>query len=273
MNFSRIQNQLLCLRKHKELLDQYNIQPVFATADAELTVEEFDTIHITQFKEEYTNLARKIVYSLDHLYNKYTFDYVIKIDDDTLFNIDRFDLSILTHDYIGRFYDEFTKNEIIINLPAYNLHETVRLYPSAYSCDPFEFASGDFYILSKKAVQEVISNTEILEIFYSENVRVSEDQFVGYCLRAEHITKFDFKYETDITMQYVLQITSNITSIHPVCNSMFASLLNKAPEEQLQDLIDSSSLIRRKFLIEALKTNIKNVIFNFVNLKKSSGMG
>lgn len=272
-NLPRIQNQLLCLDKHKELIKNYNIRPVFATADADLTVEGYDTIYLEGLEEKYTNLARKIVYSLKHVNENYEFDSLIKIDDDTLFNVDRLNLDIFKHDYVGRFYDHFTQNEIRINLPAYNLYETIKLYPSAYSDCKFSFASGDFYVLSKKAVNEVVNNIDVLEAFYKENVRISEDQFVGYCLRSSEITKLDYKHETNRTRQHVLQITTNITSVHPIINTMFASLLDKTPEQQVSSLLVSPSLSYRNILLEKLKLNIKNVIFDFVNSKKLSGMG
>jgi hypothetical protein len=274
LNSIRIQNQIQNIKKHKNLLEKYNIHPIFCTLDENLNIDKsYDVVCLSGFEEKYTNLARKIVHSFEFLYKNYKFDFIIKIDDDTIFNVDRLDLNVFNYDYIGKFFDNFTKNEIIINLPNYNINETIRLYPNAYSNTPFKYAGGNFYILSKKSIETIIANKDLLEDFYKENVRVSEDQFVGYCLRSENINKLDCNYQTKNTVQKVLQVTSNLTSLHPINNILFTKILHETPEKQLEILEKSSSLIYRKMLLKNLTDDIKSVVFDFVNSKKNSGMG
>lgn len=272
-NYVRISNQIENLKKHASLLTEYNIHPIFVTADKELDTKGYNVIQIETIEEKYTNLAQKVMNCFEHLQQTYSFDYLIKIDDDTLFNVDRLDCNIFTHDYIGLFFDHFTDNEIKIHLPNYNLYETIKLYPSIYTNSNFKFAAGNFYVLSNKAVKRVLEHKLVLNACYEENVRVNEDQFIGYCLQKDDITKYDYRYETKETKDQVLQITSNLTSLHPISNFLFQTMIPLSPEEQLKTLIKSASLMYRKVLLEQLKQNLKNVIFNFVNSKKLSGMG
>lgn len=273
MNCVRISNQIKNMEKHASLLTEYNIHPVFVTADKELDMKGYDVIQIETIEEKYTNLAQKVMNCFEQLHQNYSFDYLIKMDDDTLFNVDRLDYNIFTHDYIGLFFNHFTDNKFEIHLPNYNVYETIKLYPSIYTDSNFKFAAGNFYAISNKAVKRVLEHKLVLNDCYEENVRVNEDQFVGYCLRKDDITKHDYRYETEETRDHILQITSNLTSIHPINNMSFQSMLALSPEEQLKMLIQSTSLVYRKVLLEQLKQNLKNVIFDFVNSKKLSGMG
>ena len=273
MNKLRISNQIENLNKHKNLLVQYNIQPVFVTGDEDIQTGEYECIRLDNFQEKYTNLARKTVYSLEHLCQNYKFDYLIKMDDDVVFNVDQLDLEVFKYDYVGKFFNSFTKNEITIDLPSYNIREVIELYPSAFSDSPFKFAAGNFYVLSRKAAKIVADNKNLLEDFYKETVRISEDQFVGYCLQKQNITKHDYGYETPATRDLILQITRNLTTFHPVSDNLFMKLIRIAPQEQLKMIMQFSSLTYRRCLLEKLKSDIKNVIFDFANSKKLSGMG
>lgn len=273
LNRARIFNQIKNLERNKQELARNNIHPVFVTSDKDLIIDGYETLRLSNFEEKYTNLARKIVYSYEALCRSWEFDHIIKIDDDTFLNLERLDDLVFKYDYVGKFFSQFTQNEIVIKLPSYNIEETVPIYPKAFLTNPFSFAAGSCYFLSRKAVETVALNVPLLEEFYKENVRISEDQFVGYCLQSEEITKYNYEYETLETRDFVLQLTENLTSLHPVSNAIFKELIGLNPEEQLQTLLKSSSLVRRKVLLETLKNNLKSVIFDFVNSKKLSGMG
>lgn len=273
MNSERIVNQIENIKRNQKFFEEFNIQPLFVTGDVDLNIKGYQTLYLNNFEEKYTNLARKIVYALTEISKKFNYDYIIKMDDDTMFNASELDADVFNYDYVGRFFEKFTQNELVIKLPSYNVEETIKIYPAAFRDIPFEYAAGNFYILSKKAVDIVISNVHLLENFYKENVRISEDQFVGFCLHETNVTKWNYKYETEETEKFVLQLTKHLTSLHPITNTLFMELLTYPPKQQLEKLLKNNSLMRRKVLLQGLKDNLKQVIFDFVNSKKLSGMG
>lgn len=273
LNSERVSNQIENLKRNFVSLQKYNIQPLFVTADKDLIINDYKVLYLKNIEESYTNLAQKIVFGLKEIYETFSFDHIIKIDDDTLFNVDRLDAEVFNYDYIGHFFERFTNNKFIISFPSYNIEETINVYPSIFEKKEFSFAAGNFYILSKMAVQKVIYNIPVLLDMYKENVRISEDQFVGFCLQSKDITKLDYGFQNESTRNFVLQVTKNLTSIHPVSNNTYKALMTLAPEEQLQQILASSSLLRRKALLEQFKKNLIQVVFDFVNSKKISGMG
>jgi hypothetical protein len=275
LNKQRILNQIKNLEKHKQLLDSLNIHPKFLTADADLVIENYPVIRLTNFKDEYTNLAKKTIYGIEYVMLNEEFDYLIKMDDDTLFNVDCLTLDYFNSDYTGKFFETFAKNEITINLPAYGIRdEPIRLYPHDYLNTAFSFAAGNFYILSKKAAQIIVSNKLVLDKFYAECVHVSEDQLVGYLLRDPCISKQDIGYKTIETEVKRIQLTNNLVTLHPVPTSLYCSLLSKSPNDQLQALMNSNILyFGREKITEQIKTTIKKTVFELLNLKRMFGMG
>lgn len=275
LNKERIVNQIKNLKKHEQTLKQLNIIPKFVTSDTDLFAEQYEVIKLNNFEEKYTNLAKKTINLLKYIVANEEFDYAIKMDDDTLFNPDCLDFSYFNSDYTGNFFETFAKNEIIVNLPAYGINnESIRLYPFDYLNNPFIFAGGNFYILSKKATQIAISDTSTIDKFYSEYVHVSEDQLLGYLLRNSDITRQDIGYRTTEIQIKRLQLTKNLVSLHPVPTSLYASLLTKPPAEQLKMLLNSTILdYGRKKLTEKIKNTVKETIYELLNQKRTSGMG
>lgn len=275
LNKERILNQIKNLKKHEESLLKLNIHPKFVTADSDLIVDNFDVIKLSGFNEEYTNLAKKTVYGIEYAVLNENFDYLIKMDDDTLFNVDCLTLDCFKSDYTGGFFETFARNEIIINLPAYGIREEpIRLYPHDYLNTSFSFAAGNFYILSKKAAEIIATSKSILDKFYAEYIHVSEDQLVGYLLRDSNISKKNITYKTHETEAKRVQLTENLISLHPIPTALYSSLLSKTPNEQLNTLMASNILdFGRKKVTEQIKTTIKKTVFELLNLKRMSGMG
>lgn len=275
LNEERIIHQIKNLEKHENVLQQKNIEPIFVFGKGNniSCAKKYRCVEL-DVEEKYTNLAKKIFAFLEYSLEYEQFNNIIKIDDDTLFNIDLFKDLYLEYDYVGGFEETYSKNTITIDLPAYRWKKQILLYPSFYSTVEFGFARGDFYILSKKAVEEIVSQKTLLDKAYEENVRVGEDQFVGYCLRYSNFTRKDIKdssYDYNIK---ALQITENNLSLHPIHNNLFLTLLSKTPLEQANILSNSVlTNVSRETAGERLKANIHKTIAEFLNSKKSIGMG
>lgn len=273
LNQERITNQVKNLEKNKQWLEQYNIVPYFVSANPTPVIpSEYKVIELP-YNDEYFYLAKKTVLSIEHILEHTDCDYILKIDDDTIFNVDRFDLDYLQYDYVGGM-DSVKKSRIIIDLPPCRIYDELKLYPSLYSSAEFTFAHGDFYGLSRRAAEHVVSHKHLLDDMYTENVRVSEDQFVGYCMYLGNFTSLNIKSDVMDHNLKALQITKNYMSLHPIHNSMFLPFLEKTPEEQITALEKSTvSLIYREFKLLELKKELHNVILEFMNSKKSMGMG
>lgn len=271
-NLDRIHNQIKNLQKHKQFLKDFNIDPYFVLGKTKFAFESsYKTLYV-DVEEKYTNLYLKILEGFKKLYAE-GYDYVIKIDDDTIFNIDQFSLDILSADYIGRFHSEYSENSIDIKLPMFNIETQIKFFPSIFQ-EQFKFATGDFYILSRRAILVLLQKIDSFKEKLKEEY-VCEDQLVGFLLKPSVCTQKDIKLETNDAYFNVLQITKNCLSLHPIHTSLFDLLLNTPATKQLDTLLESGkiSYFYRKSLIKKLESNLKQVLFDFVNSKKSMGLG
>lgn len=274
----RIVNQLANLQKHSESLKLYNICPLFVYGDQPISVDvsPYDSLQL-DVEERYTNLYKK-VFGLFEKSLARDFDYLIKIDDDTLFNINLLGSLELTADYIGRFLPKFTENAIHIHIPMFNVYSAIQFYPKIFT-DQFKFATGDLYILSRRVVEFLANIKESLFNSLTEQEYICEDQLVGYCLKDQ---TQEFKCE-DITFSLeephyqIFQFTKHLMSLHPIHNEDYLCLVERDPENQLRYLLNTntkdSANFYRKGLLLKLKNDLEKVIFDFVNHKKMMGMG
>lgn len=269
-NKNRIVNQINNLNKHKSTLTNLNITPIFCIGNTNVSIDiPFDVIQLDT-EESYVNLYNKILESLKYININLEYDYIIKIDDDTLFNIDKFDLKMLSADYIGRQMSNTEDNYIC--LPRLNIFKHINLGMNKKDCS---YMTGDFYILSKKAVQHVLSNLNKVDSVKYMDSAIAEDYLIGYLLKDAPITTKDITLQTNEINLNFLQITENYMSIHPVLNWEFSSLINLPFDKQIERISNISgklSLIYRKKLTEQLQANIIQVINNFFNSPKSSGI-
>jgi len=124
--------------------------------------------------DSYKGLSKKIIKTINILYNLFDYDYIIKSDDDCIININRV-LENITYiekcDYVGclnNYKSEYNSN--------YNgLDNTKSTYYGPY----MNGANG--YMLSKKAIETIVNNKEqtdklLLNEFY-------EDKLIGDILR------------------------------------------------------------------------------------------
>jgi hypothetical protein len=231
----------------------------------------FDTICV-DVEDQYTNLHEKILESFKHIHHNVEYDFLIKIDDDTLFNVGLFDQNVLSADYTGRLVPRFVEN--FIQMPALGIFQKLKLYPESYANKSFSFMPGDFYILSKRAVDCVLANIKELDEF-DKNEFVAEDQLVGFLLRNSDVTINDIGLENDTTKNNFLQVTQNWMSIHPIMTHQFKHLSNMPINEQIHTIQKTSgktSFLYRKMIAHELQQKLTDVLKEFLNSKKSSGM-
>lgn len=267
---NRAVNQFNNLIKHKKHLKKHNIIPIFVTSNKALSfdVSPFHAVNFSQLEESYNNLYLKILESLKYIDSNIEYNYVIKIDDDTLFNIDKFNPNILTADYIGTPETNLAENYIC--LPRLNLFEKIDLGMHKGKCF---YMCGDFYILSKKAIKHILSNIEKTEEIKEEII--CEDYLIGHLLSNASITTKSIKSTPINQWEQHLQITQNYMSIHPIMDRDFDKLINASFEEQIKRLDEISSKIShayRTMLVEKLQKELIDVIKNFFNSQKSSGI-
>lgn len=275
-NIERIKFQISNLNKYKDIIEQKNIIPVFVFGNTKDDIYIPYTKWHVDVEERYTNLYKKILKGFQKsLENEY--DFLVKIDDDTIVNWDRFELNLIEgFDYIGRLQHFYTQNKITLDIPMYNLDTTINLYPKEFSTN-FSFATGDFYILSRKLVEHIVSYQDYVLSNFQEEEYVCEDQLIGFLtLKDRNFLVNDINY-SDMQMQlrHNLQITQNLLSIHPVNCVLFSSLKDKLPEDQLNFIVNKSStnLYYRQNQISLLRKSLVKTVLDFANSNKLMGMG
>jgi hypothetical protein len=268
-NKKRIEHQVQNLKSFK----QSKFTPVFVfgkTATSNITLN-YPRIDI-DVEERYTNLYKKLHEAYKFINVNYDFDYVCKIDDDTKVNLDRFNESLLDgKDYVGRFFSGKAGQKITIDLDTFDIKHVIQLNPN-FLDENFEFATGDCYFLSKKAVKRIAESS--IEEFQSQR-RVQEDRLFGYFLRGSDITRKDIKTINAKTTENKLQVTQDFFSIHPVSEHLFPSLVNQSAEDQLKTLDENKTinLMSRQSQLKDLTSRIMELICDFVDSKRTIGLG
>ena len=232
----------------------------------------FDTV-VVDIEDQYLNRSLKTKKIFEEVYNKFNFDFVIKIDDDTVINIDLIKNLDFSFDYIGRFQKCDIDSFIQLHLFKFNVFEKINAFSRIFD-RPFSFASGDFYVLSRQAVEKI--NAYTLPTLRKEDlIFLNEDQMIGYILCDKNFKILDINHKNNLIFKNDLQVTLNGLSIHPIAESLFEHLIKKPLEEQL-NIIDKNTLknlTSRKIYTHSLKENILNTIVEFLNKHKTIGLG
>lgn len=272
-NRNRVFNQIENLAKNSSLLEKFNIHPIFITSqDDDLELNEFEVLKVNVI-DKYTNLYQKIFLSFDKLKDR-EFDFICKIDDDTLINLDKFNLNlILGFDYIGRTSNNFTGSHITINFNMFMIDNKIDFYPSKYFKKPFKFCSGDCYFLSKKALSILLEKKDFLNNL--DNEIVCEDQLIGYLLDNEDIKINDITETSRVITENSLQVTKDFFTIHPVNEKIFKSLIDLDFNSQINILEKNkfSNHSLRLAYLSNLQSRIKQEVINFYNENKLIGLG
>lgn len=274
-NRQRIQNQINNL-KQSTIPSGVELKPVFVFAKdgKELDVNiPYDVITVDS-EERYNLLYKKLFAAYKTIHQSYDYDFIWKIDDDTKINLERFHLEIIEgFDYVGRIFSGQDTLSITLNFGFHNIYKTIDFAPPFCKEFPHEFASGDCYFLSKRAVQCILSAEQTVQSY--EGIHICEDRLFGYLLHDKGLRTKDIKVLTDPINEHCLQVTKNLLSIHPIHESVYPKLIGKSPEEQLTTVYENRilNLVRRKAYITELENKLKDVIVEFLNSNKSMGMG
>jgi hypothetical protein len=199
-------------------------------------------------------------------------DFICKIDDDTLINFDRFDHNMLQNmDYVGRMFSGKASMKITLDLDLFDIHNTFDM-GQQFLNEEFTFATGNCYFLSKKALHFVV-NSKMMT--FDNSLRIPEDKLFGYILKDKPVVLNDINYSNKVIEENRLQVTQNFFSIHPVHENLFNNLLNLKVEEQI-DFLNNNKLLnftKRMVYMKILENQLKNVIIEFIDSKKTIGLG
>lgn len=207
-------------------LIQNNIPYYFISGDT-LDIEA-PTITICDLKESYDQLPLKTYCVLRESLH-YDYDYLIKTDDDTFLNIDLLDESILKYDYIGKFNDPSYA-------PTVHYFKCSDEFKKPKQASKHKYAEGGMYILSRKAVEKVVSTSKDQFVNTPENYK-GEDVMIGNILSEDKFTKLDIK-DVELSRKLNMDITKNGFSLHPVHAVQMPKIHNLDFDEQIKKLLD-----------------------------------
>lgn len=230
----------------------------------------FETM-VVDVEEKYTNLYPKFLEAYRRI-NEREFDFIWKIDDDTKINTEKFDVSLIEgKDYIGRLINGTHSSKIILELDCFNLYRTIHFNPQVFEKTPYQFMTGECVFFSKKAIDHIFKSN----LKFDDDFGLQEDRTFGYLLRDDSIIKHDIKLVNEFTTENDLQVTTDCFTIHPINESLYPSLIGVKVKEQI-DIINKNktlNLIKRKMYLSQLETQLKEVVQNFWNSKKTMGLG
>lgn len=201
-------------------LKQLNIPYYFVSGDED--IKQFDnSIFLDNFVECYEQLPLKTFHAFSESL-KHSFDFLVKLDDDVYFNIDKFlKLDIKNFNYIGK----FNKPNNSSNIHFFKCNDQ---YKKEKSPTEYEYAEGAFYCLSRNYIEKICSFDKKFFINTPETYR-GEDVLVGSILR--DAKKLDLN--TDYSKKLNMDITMGGISLHPVHFSLYKELYKKSFEEQI----------------------------------------
>jgi len=231
----------------------------------------FETM-VVDVDEKYTNLHLKFLEAYKRINDKYDFDFILKIDDDTKINIEKFKKEwIEGKDYIGRFLYGNLPSKIILELDHFNIYKTIYINPRTFEEELFRFVTGECCFFSKKAINHIYKS----DFKLAESQGYAEDRLFGYLLRDDSIIKHDIKLVNDVITENNLQVTSDYFTIHPINESLYPYLIGLGEEEQMEIIKKNQcvNLLKRKIYLETLEYDIKEAVIKFLNSKKTIGLG
>lgn len=157
-----------------------------------------DLLLINDLQDSYKNLTKKLVLSLKSIWESHSFDYLLKCDDDTYVKLD----IMLTYlsDYHGRVTSsDFNQNPVPELYWGYfngkaNIKTRGQWKENHFNlCSKYlPYALGGGYIISRKLVQYVHTNSEILNLYMSEDISVG----IWFASMRNVFRKHDCRFDT-----------------------------------------------------------------------------
>jgi len=192
-----------------------NVPYFYVTSDL---IPSVPLLKISKFNECYEQLPLKTFFALKNIQDM-EFTHVIKLDDDTYFDFKKLDKNVFKYDYIGKFNKIVNCN----NIHYFKCKDEFKVLKEPAKS---EYAEGGFYILSKKAVNEILSYKESYFLNTPSNYR-GEDVIVGEILKDKNFKKLNLD-DTKHSVKLNMDITKNGTSLHPIHFSLFKELFCKS---------------------------------------------
>jgi hypothetical protein len=214
-------NRISCIEASWALtLKNKNIPYYYITSD---NLDSVPLLKLKNFVESYEQLPTKTFLALEEI-SKSNFSHIIKVDDDTFLDFNKILPHIFEYDYVGKF------NEVS-DAPTIHYYKCKDEFRKPKKPAPFVYAEGGFYILSKKAVKQVIERPISEFINTPDNYR-GEDVIVGSILSSSEFKKLDL-CDKKQSKKYNMDITTNYTSIHPVHHLLMAELYSSHDKDKI----------------------------------------
>ena len=148
-------------------------------------MEHHDLILLPHLKDTYTNLTRKVLYSLEWVDQHLEYSYLFKCDDDSFALLDRMahELANMSPDK-GLFWGYFVGN-------AWPQIEGAWAEKNWFACDTYmPYAFGGGYVLSSNVVHGIIQIADILTLYSSEDVTMGA-WTASFDIERKHDVRFD----------------------------------------------------------------------------------
>lgn len=135
--------------------------------------------------ESYGSLTKKLLAGIMHLTNLYTFQYLLKVDDDSFVNVKKLMKAL---DFVDPstpiYWGYFNGKATVLKKGKWKEDEW-------FLCDRYlPYALGGGYILSFPAVQYIVNNAHLLSVYNSEDVSVGT-WLAPLNMSRLHDTRFD----------------------------------------------------------------------------------
>lgn len=188
-------------------------------------------LYLENFQECYEQLPIKTYLAMQKLLQHCDFTHVVKVNDDTYVNVEKFlQLDLSNVKYAGK------KNEPS-NAPTYHFYKIKNKAFHVSKRDAKNaYAEGGFYILDYEAVKTIVLNN--FDTFYNTpETYKGEDVLVGEIMKTYQFNLIDLKDDTSGKIN--MDITNRGMSLHPVHYSLMPLIHAKSLEDQLAILVEN----------------------------------
>jgi hypothetical protein len=206
-------------------------------------------------EEKYENIPLKTFNCLSHFL---TTDkkFFIKINDDCFLDVKKLEqkyINFKSYDVIGNFikndYTNFSEKDMFKakHIHYYKMKGNPHLKPKQIL--NVDYPEGSFYMLSKNAVEMILSRYKKEDFTQHLDKYIGEDMTIGLFLSAFKSLKYlDIKFNTGFNMD----ITKDFLSIHPVKHIFLEKLLKIPDSDKLKFLssiqFSNEYILKDKFL-------------------------
>lgn len=181
--------------RHLFVVGMFGLEKEVAASLLEEQATNNDMLMLSQLKDGYSWLTYKLKKSFSHLSAEYSFDYLLKVDDDSFVQLNLlYDVLVEQHaqlEHNGRrplYMGYFSGHATVKNTGKWSERHW-------FLCDHYlPYALGGGYLLSRTLVDYVANNAELLENYRSEDVSL------GVWLAALKVHRLhDVRFDTEWT--------------------------------------------------------------------------